>query len=140
MKLDCNSKELGKYTDFIQDEIREYLKELKKLVLGNQYIISKRDENDAFIYDYRIDSNKEKEILLNLKYMDFCYAAANIKPGYEHERLYIFCKEYELDNWGDLETVEIYIKTNMNKTRSGIGFIAVISFHKLNKPISYLFI
>lgn len=138
--MDSNSQESGKYTKFEKREIRDYLDELKKLVQSNRYTISRREENDDFAYQYRIDSNKAKEILLNLHYNDFCYAVANVKPAYAHERLYVFCKKYELDNWGNLEIVEIYIKTNITLTRSGNDFIIVISFHKLNQPIKYLFI
>ena len=43
------------------DDIKDYLAELKKLILSDQYIISKREENDAFVYEYRIDTGEEKE-------------------------------------------------------------------------------
>lgn len=134
-----SSKGLGKYTYFSQDEIKDYLDEIKKLILSDRYFISVRDENDAFIDKYRIDTDKEKEILLNLQYIDFCYAVDNKKPEYSYEKLYVFCKEYELDNWGDLELANIYIKTNLTQTKSGSDLIIVISFHELNKPITYLF-
>jgi len=137
--LSGNNQETGKFIDFTIDDIKDYLAELKKLILSNRYIISKREENDAFAYEYRINTDKEKEILLNLQYTDFCYAAANYKPEYAHEKLYVFCKEYELDHWGTSEVVEIYIKTNFTQTRSGRDFMIVISFHKLNNPIKYLF-
>ena len=134
-----NNTETGKFTDFTIDDIKDYLGELKKLILVNQYTISRREENDAFAYKYRINTIKEKEILLNLQYTDFCYAAANYKPEFAHEKLYVFCKEYELDHWGTSDVVEIYIKTNLTQSRSGSDFIIVISFHKLNNPIKYLF-
>lgn len=134
-----NNQQTGKFTNFTIDEIKDYLAELKKLILDGQYIISPREENDAFGFEYRIDTAKEKEVLLNLQYTDFCYVVANRKPGYEHERLYVFCKEYELDHWGSLELAEIYIKTNLTQTRSGTDFMVVISFHKRNKLLKYLF-
>jgi len=129
----------GKYLDYSIEEIKEYLEELKRLISNNQYTISRRDENDAFAFEYRIDSAKGIEILLNLQYCDFCYAATNYKPEYAHERLFVFCKEYELDHWGNYEMVEIYIKTNLTQMKNGNDYIIVISFHKLNNPIKYLF-
>jgi len=140
IELDCKSQESGKYTNYTESEIKEYLEELKKLIQRGQYSVSPREENDSFAANYRIDTEKEKEILLNLNYKDFCYAVANRKPEYSYERLYVFCKEYELDNWGSIELVNIYIKTNLMQTRSGKDFVVVISFHKLNKPIKHLFI
>ena len=128
--------------DFTPEEIKKYLDDLRRLVLDGMYVISKnenRQENNDFIEEYKIDSKKEKEILLSLQFDDFCYAVDNEKEEFAHERLYIFCKEYELDNWGTLECVEIYIKTNMTKTRRGEEYMIVVSFHKRNKPITYLF-
>ena len=134
-----NNLENGKLTNFSIDDIKNYLAELKKLILNDRYYISPRDENDAFIYEYRVDSDKEKEILLNLQYTDFCYAAPNYKKEFAHEILYIFCKEYELDHWGSFEKVCIYIKTNLTQTRNGSDTMIIISFHRLNKPIKHLF-
>lgn len=139
--MTCSNHTPGKFVDFTEDEIKAYLEELKKLILNNQYIISRREENDAFAYEYRIDSAKEREILLNLQYSDFCYAASNYntKPEFANEILYVFCIKYELDHWGTSEVVEVYIKTNLTQTRTGNDFIIVISLHKLNNPIKYLF-
>lgn len=89
--MTCSNQESGKYVDFTEDQIKEYLEQLKKLILGGQYIIYRRDEND------------------------------------------------ELDHWGNSEVVEIYIKTNLTQTRTGNDYMIVISFHKLNNPIKYLF-
>lgn len=140
--MNNNMPHQGKYMDFTEQEIKDYLEILKQLILKGSYSIaqnSNRQENVDFMMDYRINSNKAKEILLNLKYNDFCYAATNYNAGYEHEKLYIFCKEYELDKWGEHEVVKIYIKANLTQTKSGKDFAVVISFHKLNEPIRYLF-
>ncbi|WP_231169716.1 hypothetical protein [Clostridium botulinum] len=134
--------ETKKYVDFTPDEIKEYLDNFRRIILEGKYIISKnenRKENIDFIEDYKIDSKKEKEILLGIQYDDFCYAVDNYKKEFSHEKLYIFCKKYKLDNWGSLELVDIYIKTNITQTRKGDYVIIVISFHKRNKPIKYLF-
>lgn len=124
------------------DEINKYLDKLRKAILEGKYIISKgqnRQENVDFIEDYKIDTKKEKEILLGIQCDDFCYAVDNEKEGFSHEKLYIFCKRQKLDYWGALEVVDIYIKINMTQTKGGECFTIVVSFHKRKKPIRYLF-
>lgn len=134
--------ETGKHTDFTPQDISEYLRKFRKLIINGKYTVSKnknRRENIEFIEDYKINTRKEKEILLDLQVDDFCYAVDNVNEGFEHEILYIFCKSQELDYWGTLEDIDIYIKINMTETRRGDDFAIVISFHKRNKPIEYLF-
>lgn len=131
-----------KYTNFTPKEIEKYIENIRDLIIDGKYTVSKnehRQENIDFIESYRIDSKKEKSILLNLDYNDFCYAVDNMKKEFAHEKLYVFCKEYEIDNWGDLEKVKIYIKINITETRKDEEIMIVVSFHKVNKPIKYLF-
>ena len=131
-----------KLLDFTPEEIKVYLKQLKHLVIEDKYTISRninRDENMKFIEDFKIGTTKEKEILLNLEFDDFCYAVNNKNPKFAHEILYIFNKEYELDRWGELGSIDIYIKTNKTQTRSGDDMMIIISFHERNMPIKYLF-
>jgi len=140
--MDEKKLETKKLLDYTPEDIKAYLKELKNLVLENKYTISKnanREENKKFIEDYKIDSRKEKEILMNLEYDDFCYAVNNKNPKFAFEVLYIFNKEYELDRWGELVSVDIYIKTNKTQTRTGEDIMIIVSFHERNMPIKYLF-
>lgn len=140
--MDDNKLETKKLLDFTPEDIKAYLKKLKKLVLENKYTISRnnnREENKRFIEDYKIDSRKEKEILMNLEFDDFCYAANNKNPKFAHEVLYIFNKEYGLDKWEELVSVDIYIKTNKTQTRTGEDIMIIVSFHERNMPIKYLF-
>lgn len=132
-----------KLTNFSIPDINEYLGNLKRLILEDKYTISRdessRKENADFIEDYKINTDKEKEIILGLTYLDFCYAVNNKNPRFPHEILYVFSKTHELDHWGTLENVEIYIKTNLTQTRGGSDVAIVISFHKRNKQITFLF-
>ncbi|WWB85600.1 hypothetical protein V5F90_22385 [Priestia aryabhattai] len=131
-----------KHKDFTEEEIKQYLSEFKDLVRSRDYTIAQNEnriENIEFIETYKIDSEKEREILLSLEYDDFCYAVDNKKKEFAHEKLYVFCKVCPLDNWGELENVEVYIKSNITQTRKKKDFMIVISFHKRNKPITYLF-
>lgn len=139
-----NSKKQNpqKFFNFTPDEIKDYLRIFRKCILEGRYSISQnenRDENINFIEDYKIDTKKEHEILLGLQFDDFCYAVENDNIDYAHEVLYIFCKQHELDFWGTLETVDIYIKVNMIETKRGDLYSFVVSFHKRNFEITYLF-
>ncbi|MCK5154835.1 MAG: hypothetical protein KAQ69_00285 [Spirochaetales bacterium] len=135
-------RETKKHLDLTPEQIKEYVGKLRNLVIEGKYSISqnnRRRENLNFIEDYKINSDKERKILMNIEYDDFCYAVDNQNSKFAHEVLYVFNKEYVLDNWGELESIDIYIKTNMTQTRKGDDIVIVISFHKRNKPISYLF-
>lgn len=130
-----------KYTDIPSDVIMQYLLELKKLVTKGMYTISlnkNRQENIDFIENYRINTKKEHEILQSLECEDFCYAVDNKKPEFSHEKLYVFCKICQLDNWGTLEDVSIYFKMNLTLLKDD-NYMIIISFHKLNKEISFPF-
>ncbi|MBN2259446.1 MAG: hypothetical protein JW702_02815 [Clostridiales bacterium] len=76
---------------------------------------------------------------MNLEFDDFCYAVNNKNPEFSHEVLYVFNKEYELDRWGELVSVDIYIKTNKTQTRNGEEFMVIVSFHERNMPLKFLF-
>ena len=135
-------RETRKYTNLTPDKIKAYLAKFRKFILDGKYAIAQnenRRENIDFIEDYKIDTKKEKEILLGIQYDDFCYAVDNDNEEFSNEILYIFCKCQELDYWGTLEKVDIYIKINMTQTKSGDDYVIIVSFHKRNKPIEYLF-
>lgn len=140
--MDYTKRKIKKYTSLTPEDIKRYLAKFRKIVLDGKYTISiniNRQENKEFIEDYKITSKKEKEILLGVEYDDFCYAVDNDNEEYAHEILYIFCKHQEFDHWGSFEPVDIYIKINMTQTREGDDFVIVVSFHKRNRPMEYLF-
>ena len=128
--------------NYSKQEIDEILDKVKNCVYNNRYTISlneNRQENIDFINEYNIYSNKQKKILLQLKVEDFCHSLQNTKPGYEYEVLYVFVPQVNLFNAeGVEEKVDIYIKINIIDMSNGSRKI-VISFHKRNKAITYLF-
>jgi len=73
-------------------------------------------------------------MLIELETNDFCYSADNYNDS--QERLYIFCKEYELNNWGTIEEIDVYIKIAVKYN----DFIVIVSFHKPEKNIEKLFV
>lgn len=113
-----------------------------KYCVNNNYTLAmneNRQENVDFINEYNIRSDKQKSILLQLQTDDFCHTLQNTKIGYEYEVLYVFVPQVQLFNAdGEEELVDIYIKFNVIDLPSSTRTV-VISFHKRNKPIDYLF-
>lgn len=131
------TNDTSKYTNHTKEEIEEYLKIVKKSVNDGKFIVcttEKNEKNRRFIFEYGLNKNKQKQMLIKLEADDFCYSADNYNDP--QERLYFFCREYELDNWGTIENVEVYIKI----ARKQDDFIVVVSFHKPEKSIKKLFL
>jgi len=70
---------------------------------------------------------------------DFCHSLQNTKLGFENETLYVFCPQMSMFNFdGKEELVDIYIKFDIINYVVGRQ-VVVISFHKRNKSMDYLF-
>lgn len=96
-----------------RDGVSEYLKEVKKSVNDGRYQISPRTKNQSLYIDYVFSEERCKEIL------------------------YIFGKEVMLlpKQGGSEETVALYIKFNKLTNL----YVIVISFHKQDYPLNYIF-
>lgn len=129
-------------TNYTEVEINLVLKKIKDCIINNKYTISQNEsrlENIQFINEYNITQVKQKELLLGIKTHDFCHTLKNQKQGYESEILYVFIPQVSLFDSDDMSvTIDVYIKFNLLQIASG-DRIVVISFHKRNKPCSYVF-
>ena len=128
--------------NYTKQEIKQILDVIKECVKSGRYVISmnsNRIENIGFINEYGIYPNKRKKILMQVEVEDFCHSLNNIRKGYENEILYVFVPKVNLYNAvGVNESIYIYMKFNIIDTVNEKKTI-VISFHKLNRPIKYLF-
>jgi len=128
--------------NYTREEIDAILAKIKSCVEKNRYVISQnenRQENIDFINEYNIRTDKQKSILMKLETDDFCHSLQNTKIGYEYEVLYVFVPQVNLINAdGKEEMVDVYTKFNLIDLPSGSRTV-VVSFHKRNKPIDYLF-
>lgn len=128
--------------NYTRDQIELILDKIKECVRNNKFSISKnenRQENINFINEYNIRSDKQKTILLEIQSEDFCHSLQNTNIGFEYEVLYVFVPQVQLFNVdGEAETVDLYAKFNVIDLPIGTRTV-VISFHKQNKPIDYLF-
>ena len=100
--------------NYTKEEVDVILRKIKDCVNDNRYTISQnenRKENIQLINDYRLDSKKQKDILLSIAVTNFCHSLNNTNPGFEHEILYVFCPQRALFNvLGEEEFVDIYTK------------------------------
>lgn len=128
--------------NYSREEIKDILSKIKECISNGKYTISlneRRQENIDFINEYNIRSDRQKSILMQIEVEDFCHSLQNRKSGYEDEVLYVFVPQVQLFNAdGGEETVDVYTKFNVLDLPSGSRTV-VISFHKRNKPIDYLF-
>lgn len=128
--------------NYTREKIEDVLSIIKECINAGRFNIAmneNRKENQDFINEYNIYPKKRKEILMQISVDDFCHSLQNMKAGYECEVLYVFVPRITLANaLGKQESIDIYTKFNVIKGKNGRRTI-VISFHKLNKPISYLF-
>lgn len=128
--------------DYTENQIKNLVEIIKDCVRENRYTISLEDnkiENMQFIEEYNINEKKRIDILFNLDYRDFCYGLQNLKEGIELNYLYVFCVERELYNIEDKkESVDIYLKFNVI-CDSIQEYYLLVSLHKRNKPITYVF-
>lgn len=128
-----------KYTKVQIDEVLEIIQEC---IRNRNYSISmneNRQENMNFVNNYRLTSEKQRDLLLRIQTEDFCHSVQNTKKGFEHEVLYVFCPQEELIDFNGVEElVDIYIKFNIIQIDTK-DRVVTISFHKRNKEISYLF-
>ncbi len=120
-----------------REEIKSYLETFKQLVKEGKFYIpdtDKKPKNKRFIEKYKLTTKKRQQMLLNIEVTDFCYSIKD--DDNENEILYIFAREYELDNWGIKEKVLVYIKIVIKKE----NYTVIISFHEPEKKIKKLFI
>ncbi len=121
-------------------EIDCYLSEVKKAVKNGKYRLERNDrrqDNQDLFFNYVLDEQKVRKIILNLSVEDFSEVLQNKHKGYEYERLYVFGKDVTLlERFGSREkTVSLYIKFNKLEN----CFVIVVSFHEQRYPIKYYF-
>ena len=109
---------------------------LAKSYAQNEFTISQRDKNLEFMFEWGIDFETAKEIVLGLKtcdYVDGPCADDKQLPG--RNDVWIFGKTLRCSNDDEVET---YIKVTNYPASSGIGCLC-ISFHASERPLSYVF-
>ena len=109
---------------------------LTKSFAQNEFTISQRSKNLRFMFDWGIDFETAKDIVLDLKTCDYvagpCADDKHI-PG--RNDVWIFGKTLRCSND---EQVETYIKVTHYPGANGIGCLC-ISFHASERPLNYVF-
>lgn len=115
------------------EEVKSYLEDVKKLVKGKHYLVSKRSKNADFIEKYGISYLLIEDIILSLTYKDFSYADYNEHPEFKDEILYVFGKQVKVTTrLMDAENfINLYIK--LNKTDDNL--LIIVSIHEQEYPL-----
>lgn len=121
-------------------DIEIYLKDVKEAINIGRYRVElndNRQDNQDLFFDYIVNEEKRKEIILSLTAADFSEIRHNTHKGYEHELLYVFGKDVKLLRrfTSGEEQVSLYIKFNKLESR----YVIVNSFHKQKYPLKYKF-
>jgi len=111
---------------------------MKACVEADNFSVLQRDKNIDFELQYRLDRNKQKEILLELTTEDYFDSDENRnEPGsYLHE----FSKTVSLERFstGKDEQVDIYVKFRVDHVNTEDQTV-VISLHELERPALHPF-
>ena len=120
-----------------KESINQYLKDIKKLITEQKYVIDARDKNDEIYDEYLLSKEKSEQILLSLTADDFSEIVRYKNKKGEYVPHYVFGKEvimtprYRMRD----EKVSLYIKFNKRDDM----FVVVVSFHEEEYPIIYYF-
>lgn len=128
--------------DYTKEQITRLIDIIKDCAYENQFSIcmkENRQENILFIEEFNINENKLIKILTDLKEEDFCYGLKDMADGTKETDYYIFCPNLQLHNIkGNKENVDVYLRVNIiESVESNLRLL--LSIHKRNKPISYIF-
>lgn len=128
--------------NYTRYDIDDILYKIKSCVKEGTYTLAlndKRAENRSFIEEYNISSTRLRAILLGIETDDFCHSLNNLNPKFPDEVLYVFAPILNLyDISGKQEELAVYIKFNLIE-KSSSDLLIIISFHKLNREVQYLF-
>ena len=116
--------------DLINNDIEQYLVQMKKMIKDGCRVIPKikRDKNFLFMYLYNITEKSIKEILLSLEINDYYNRFKSDNEKHKDELLYVWSPTRMLvDQNGEEREIKMYIKTYVDKKNN---YVVVISFHK----------
>ena len=115
-------------------KVSQYLA-LTKSFAQNEFSISQRRKNLQFMFDWGIDFETAKEIVLCLKTCDYVDGpCADDRHISDRNDVWIFGKTLRCGS----QDVEAYIKVTHSKAKDGVGCLC-ISFHESERPLIYRF-
>ena len=119
-------------------DIEELLTRMVKNITGHGYLVlSRRNKNDDFCYQYGINNKLLKKIISNLKYKDLSCILPNEHKGYEKELLYVFAPIVKMiDIEGRKKEMQLYIKLNYISYKKTV---IVVSIHEADYKLGYYF-
>jgi len=112
-------------------EAQKFLERVRSRLVTNEYQVSKHYKNKDFLEKYKIKDYKLKEMLLALSGTDCISIEPNNNPRYPEATVYKFVKKYELDFFGAVCLIDVYIKLYIIEMQI-YDLVMVISIHEDN--------
>lgn len=102
---------------------------MRALIPTKQYTFCINDKNKIFDREYNLSDKQKCEILQSLTYDDCVKIEPNNNARYPDTVVYVFLKECEINVYGELENIKIYIKLYILE-ESDCDMTIIISFHR----------
>ena len=110
---------------------------MRECVESGNFIIINREKNKAFISEYSLRKEQQRDMMLSLSTGDYFgfEESKNFQGGYVHK----LCRGFELPNsFGEVQQVDVYVKFEIEHEGKEEQTV-VISFHEAEHPVQYLF-
>lgn len=95
----------------------------------NQIIIEPTPKNKLFDRKYNLTHKEKVKIIKSLEVDDCVDIQPNTNLRYSDAEVFFFYKTIEVEVYGEVETVTLYIKEYIDD-RDGMDMVIVISFHE----------
>lgn len=119
----------NKLTSSQQEKANAFLDKVKALLPTNEFTVEQTFKNKEFAREYSFRNRDYKKVLLSLTKEDCISIESNDNPRYEDAEVYKFIKNTELNVFGEIEKLDIYIKMYIREYDS-YNIVIIISFHK----------
>ena len=114
------------------------LEEMRECVESDNFVLVQTEKNKAFISEYALSRNMQKELLLAINVEDYFNSSEsrNFSGRYVHE----FCPNIELCAFdGNSANLSVYVKFELEEVNPDLH-VVVISLHLPEYPVCYPFI
>ncbi len=120
---------MGQWTEEKLLYIQAFLNRVQALFPTNQCTFKSSEKNKQFDHKYNLRHADKVEILKSITPDDCVKIQPNDNPRYPKAEVFVFCKDVDLNTYGEDELVTLYIKEYLIE-QNNMEMVVVISFHE----------